>query len=521
MGVSLNWLTRRHELGLTVLAGRSALDREVVWAHSIELADPTPWLSGGELLLTTGLRLPGIPAGQRAYVARLAGAGVAAVAFGTGLSHARVPTALVEAAEEAGLPLLEIPLPTPFVAITKAVMERLAEQSYEGVVHASRIQLRMTRAALRGAAQAVVRELAVSTGTQVLYMDRAGAVRASHPPGWAGPEPVVLAALRVPGAGDRASAAVSTGPQGSVAAQQVRVGPRAHGRLVLVTGRELTAVDHLLLGHAASLIALHEEKPLRLMDEQHHVNGLFLRMLLDGTVSAPTARGHLTEAGFPVRDGISVLVLRGGSPRRALDAAGSDLAERGLPRFGTVRDGFAVLLLPGDGSVQARALTDGAAARLRPRPHAGLSDTHGLDTVPQALREAANAAAAAEARSGHELVRFASLAGQILVTAPETRGLLRELSAVRIAPLADYDREHGTDLIASLRAFLEHHGQWGAAATSLGVHRHTLHSRVDRIRTLLDVDLDSAHVRAELLLALSAWPGENADADGAVRTSRP
>ncbi|MFH8475928.1 PucR family transcriptional regulator ligand-binding domain-containing protein [Streptomyces sp. NPDC018000] len=130
MGVSLTWLTRRRELGLTVLAGRSALDREVVWAHSIELADPTPWLSGGELLLTTGLRLPGTPAGQRAYVARLAGAGVAAVAFGTGLSHAQVPAAVVAAAEEAGLPLLEVPLPTPFVAITKAVMERLAEQSY-------------------------------------------------------------------------------------------------------------------------------------------------------------------------------------------------------------------------------------------------------------------------------------------------------------------------------------------------------------------------------------------------------
>ena len=27
------------------------------WVHSSELLDPTPWLSGGELLLTTGLQL--------------------------------------------------------------------------------------------------------------------------------------------------------------------------------------------------------------------------------------------------------------------------------------------------------------------------------------------------------------------------------------------------------------------------------------------------------------------------------
>jgi purine catabolism regulator len=57
MGVALAWLVRRQDLRLKVLAGRSSLDREVVWAHSIELTDPAPWLNGGELVLTTGLRL--------------------------------------------------------------------------------------------------------------------------------------------------------------------------------------------------------------------------------------------------------------------------------------------------------------------------------------------------------------------------------------------------------------------------------------------------------------------------------
>ncbi|MFI5770323.1 hypothetical protein ACIA74_17545 [Streptomyces sp. NPDC051658] len=38
----LDRLTRRRELRLTVPAGRAAPDREAVWAHSIELAGPTP-----------------------------------------------------------------------------------------------------------------------------------------------------------------------------------------------------------------------------------------------------------------------------------------------------------------------------------------------------------------------------------------------------------------------------------------------------------------------------------------------
>ncbi|WP_455356781.1 PucR family transcriptional regulator [Streptomyces sp. SYSU K217416] len=504
MGVPIRWLVARRELRLTVLAGRDGLDREVDWAHSIELSDPTPWLSGGELLLTTGLRLTGSGADCRRYVRRLADIGVAALGFGTGLSHEQVPPALVEAAEEAGLPLLEVPLPTPFVAITKAVMARLAELQYESVVQASRVQPRMTRAALHGGAQAVVRELAVSTRTSVLLLDDTGAVRAAHPSAAAGPEPGILAELR---SAEQAATTVSSGPHGAVVTHQVRVGPRSHGRLVLVSDREPTPVDHLLLGHAASLLALEAEKPLRLRDEQNRVNSLFLRMVLDGTVPEPAARDHLTEAGFPVHEGIRVLVLRGGSPQRALDAAGQDLAGRGLPRFAAEREGCAALLLPGAGTDTAGAVVAGTAAGLRPRPWAGLSDRHELTAGPAALREAMNAAAAGQARGRPDLVTFESLAGRVLVSTPETRAVLEVLSDTRLRPLAAYDRENGTELLDSLRAFLEHHGQWESASSALGVHRHTLRNRMERIHALLGVDLDSAHVRAELLLALAAWQG--------------
>ncbi|MER6605402.1 PucR family transcriptional regulator [Streptomyces sp. NPDC000927] len=500
MGVPLAWLLRRQELRLKVLAGHDNLDREVEWAHSIELADPVPWLGGGELVLTTGLRLPDSAEARGHYTRRLAKAGVAAVGFGVGLSHARVPDALVEAADETGLPLLEVPLPTPFVAVTKAVMERLAEQQYEGVVQASRIQPRMTRAALHGGAQAVVRELAVSTTTSVLFLDHDGAARASHPPGASAPEPWGLAGACP---ADQAAAAVSTGPDGVVAVQQVRVGPRAHGRLILTARRPLTTVDHLLLGHAASLIALEAEKPLRLRDEQSRVNSMFLRMLLDGTVTATACADHLAESGFPLRDGVRVLALRGGDPRRDLKWAGEELARRGVPLFGAVHEGCAVVLLPGAHTETARALADGAPSRPRSRACAGLSDVHDPGDGPAALREAMNAASAAWARGRPDLVAFESLAGRTLIADPGTRAALQALAEARLGPLAAYDARRGTELVASLRVFLEHNGQWEGAAAVLGVHRHTLRGRLERIRSLLGVDLDAAHVRAELLLALS------------------
>ena len=59
-------------------AGEAGLDHPVRWVHISELVDPTPWLQGGEVLLTTGLQLTDA-ATQRAFVARLAEHGLAGV----------------------------------------------------------------------------------------------------------------------------------------------------------------------------------------------------------------------------------------------------------------------------------------------------------------------------------------------------------------------------------------------------------------------------------------------------------
>ena len=93
------------DLDVTLLAGEAQLDAPVRWVHISELPDPTPWLSGGELLLTTGMALE-TEDDQRAYVQRLADHGLAGLGVGTGFRHERVPDALVEAAARAVVPAL-------------------------------------------------------------------------------------------------------------------------------------------------------------------------------------------------------------------------------------------------------------------------------------------------------------------------------------------------------------------------------------------------------------------------------
>src|SRR6476659_5844255 len=170
-------LTVREVLGdldVRLLAGEDNLDVPVRWVHISELADPTPWLSGGELLLTTGMALDS-PTAQRDFIATLADHGLAGVGLGTGFTHDTVPPALLEAARERGFPLFEVPYELPFIALTEQAFTRLVNEQYALLQRSIAAQERLQRIVLseRGL-DAIVGALAALVGGTALVFDGRG-----------------------------------------------------------------------------------------------------------------------------------------------------------------------------------------------------------------------------------------------------------------------------------------------------------------------------------------------------------
>ncbi|MGC1799928.1 MAG: PucR family transcriptional regulator ligand-binding domain-containing protein, partial [Solirubrobacterales bacterium] len=168
------------ELGLKVLAGGDgAPEQEIRWVHITELLDPTPWLSGGELLLTTGIPLENAEK-QRAFIRRLADAGVAGLGFGTGFDHAKVPKAVLTEAKAAGFPVFEVPYETPFIAITEAAFSRLVNEQYDVLSRGIAVNERLERLVLQGGGlDEVAREIAAAIGGSSVVLDARGEVLAS------------------------------------------------------------------------------------------------------------------------------------------------------------------------------------------------------------------------------------------------------------------------------------------------------------------------------------------------------
>ncbi|QWF79085.1 PucR family transcriptional regulator [Amycolatopsis sp. CA-230715] len=465
------------DLGLPVRAGERALDRPIGWVHATELADPSDFLEGGELLLTIGLAL----ADAESYVARLVAADVAGIGFGVGLGHDRVPSELAEAAAKAGLPLLEVPKRTPFIAITRAVSRAIAADEYASLVRTDKGQQALTRTALgRRGPGAMVRKLASLVDASVLLVDAAGDVHEAAP--------AAAASL-----GDALGPELSRVRRGS---RLLRLGGDevliqalgARGFLVVVAPEPLDAASRHIVTTAASLLSL--------ALEHGREQDAALRPLRAGLV-------ELLVGGQPELAAASIAKLFPGAPEPPWSVCallGSAAARHGAAELlESESDGFHAE----HGGMLVVLAKDPVAAKLTGRVrglHAGTVAGVSVVDVANGVSRAMRAARAAKERSV-PVVDFADEAGSLLDLVGTE--VAQAFADSLLAPLAGR-----ADLVESLRCWLEHHGHWDSAATALGVHRHTLRNRVRKCEELLGRGLDSPGLRADLWLALQVPLGK-------------
>ncbi|WNG89785.1 PucR family transcriptional regulator ligand-binding domain-containing protein [Mycobacterium sp. ITM-2016-00317] len=113
--VSLRQLLAEPDLHVDTLTPACDLDRPIRYVYPTELADPSPYLAGEELILSVGVPVAGQPAEAiQHYVGTLTDRGVAALLIGLGDVLDEIPAVLVDACSERDLPLLIQHAAVPF-----------------------------------------------------------------------------------------------------------------------------------------------------------------------------------------------------------------------------------------------------------------------------------------------------------------------------------------------------------------------------------------------------------------------
>lgn len=522
------------ELGLDALAGERGLDHPVRWVHISELLDPTPWLSGGEVLLSTGMQLRSARR-QREFVARLAGHRLAGLGIGTGFRHKTVPEPLLEVAWERDFPVFEVPYQTPFIAITEAAATKLVNEQYAVLRSAIDAHERLERILLsEEGLDALADALATLTGATVLVSDGRGELRvqrASHGQLEQAELQSISAQVRaralrreprafVPSPlRDRGALALPVTGEGAPRIADAAPARRpAEAWLVAIKeSGPLSDFDRLVLREAVTIVALELLRGRIAGETERRLAGDVLRAAMGGELAGPDLARRLES--FGLRGEVAAIVAartsaNGHAARLpALEGPLSDaLREQSEPALVASVRGLACALIAG---LPEPELLD-LARLMRDRLGAGVRIGVGR-AVPagEARRSFHEARCALEglalgvagrpngsSRPHDGVATYRDLGSfQLLLSLQDEEALTLFCDSI-LGPIESSEGRYGGELMRSLEAFIECNGQWERAARRLYCHRHTLRYRIRRIEALTGRSLASARDRIDFWLAL-------------------
>ncbi|KRA25962.1 polyketide synthase regulator [Microbacterium sp. Root61] len=483
-----------------------ALDRPLRWVHSSDLADPTPFLLEGLVLLTTGtqfLDLPGYVVSEAdgddayvEYVRRLTARGVVGLGFGTEVVRAGIPPELAAACRQERMPLFEVPYRTPFIAVARAHAEAVAAQAYARRSWALAAQRAISLAALRpDGLGATLAELARQLDTWVGLFDSVGALSREHPP--RGVDAEVLAELH-----DEVGAVLRRGAR---AGSSLRIGETPFTLQTLGRGGHLRGVIAIASGDldqegrgvvtaVIAMAGLALEQQQGLSRAHGHLRAGLVQSLLTGD---PTlARRIARDVWGPLPTAPVTIAVTDAAASR-IDAI-TELLEmhaddrRGGLFFGRGDDGLVLVVPSGEEGVLEEVV-----ARFGVR--LGIAEPTGYDGFAPAVRQARVALEG----STEPLARYADLARGGVMAALATEEA-RTLALSTLEPLLQHDDEHGTALRETLQAWLENDTSHEASAQALGVHRHTVRARIALAERVLGRPLGTFAARAEIWAAFQA-----------------
>jgi purine catabolism regulator len=477
-------LLRSPALQLRLIAGESGVSRRVAWAHVSELEDPTPWLFGSEMIMTTGIGIPRGTGRQRAYLERLDDAGVACLALSEQLFVPPLTKAFLDAADERGFAVVEVPLAVPFMAISQEVAAAVQVDTGQRL----NAQLQVF-GAVRWLAAGDLSSREIFARLERLSGYRLYACTTQRGPLLDGvPVPPPDQARLIPGT----PTSPPTVPGGYVLPVS---GPRGTaGYILAVETAGAAPAGVSVVQHIATVAALqlsmqaHEREMLRREGAET------LAEMLRGVLDEAVVTRRLAVHGFPADARLLLAIVRPKDQAADGDGVVDTLADGGFPQLVLRQEEELYVLIPDDRAARDALAATGTVVGASLPFRAGAS-------LGVARREAQWAIARA-VESGRDMVSYGDDRTERWLTS-ETADLQALVDDV-LRAVIDYDDAHGGDLLPTIRTWLEHDRQTDKAAQALHIHPNTLLYRVRRFEQITGRSLASTETLAETWLALRA-----------------
>ena len=504
-----------------LLAGETGLHNMVRWVHILDIPDVVPWVSPGDLVLTSCYQFSVRPETVENLVPRLADKRVAGMILGVGIYLNSVPRQMVADANRRGFPLVKISSKIRFEDLTHQLISKLLYNPQQILRRADQAAAQLTVAV--GSAteiQALCNTIAGVLGKDVTLCIYGGPTVGSAGVGDATQHELDgFFAKAASTASLNADAMAPSSADGRrLMLRPLVAGERLIGQIGVLSGTDFTPLDLLTVSHLAGLISV----KLAVQRERQRVvqssRTDFLRQVL---LSSPgdeidvQARGNL----LGLRDGELYIVVAArptdpadrtelAAAREAVMSALTGLVSDPSSFFVLETEAATVALLP------LRAVAGGVSGVCDALQRAmrtgdvtvGISEPgRSLAEAPARLGQATRAADLAARLYGPGMVRcFSDLRAFDLLDGLAAAHPDIEFAIVPgLRPLLDMDRQHGLNLVETVRTYLRCGGNLERTASKLFLHRNSVRYRIERARGFLGGSLTDPGQWLQLQMALA------------------
>ncbi|WP_457964773.1 PucR family transcriptional regulator ligand-binding domain-containing protein [Arthrobacter sp. D1-29] len=463
-------------------------ETQLRWIHSSEVLDIAPLLGGGELLLTGGQALALATDERRTgYIRELAERGVAALAIETGRELPSIPSSMVAAAENAGLPLIELRKVVPFVGVMEAINSMLVSESAAQLQQADQASHAMAvELAHGGSLDRILAVLAAATASEVVLSSTAGTTLASALPAERGEDPEP--APRDAAARDHANIIHIDVPVRGIPSARLTLDVPADADVNLARIAGTRSVDILAL-------ALLQRMPPGLKEM---AGGALIRAIASGTQNWRLQQ-LAPAAGIPVSAQLVAVVIRSPGSQQ-LRTAVEHLLNRVGRQSASYADNAELLALavlrsdnPKDdrqkivAGLESLAVPEGTVSSVGPIA-SGISFAPWSLTEARLTLELAAGTDSPRAPRGAAVLDSQAFAVERLAVHSLDEAQRRDFVNQQLAAVLDHDAQRNSQLVETLRVWLDSGCNTAQAARELHVERQSMHQRLQRIFSLCGGD---------------------------------
>lgn len=495
--IAFSWLYDQKSLGLVPVHSQQG---SFEYVQVSEMVEPE-FVTAGTLVLTLGLSFENDVAGLKAYASKLAAAGATGIGFGIGVEFDDVPAPLIKGAKAAGLEVFAVPRAVSFQSIVHAVhaeQNRRLQQDYRAL---TRQQDQLNRAAIDGGIAQLLDVLAKDLRADVALADNDG--RVVYQGEGLAKRLIITDLSQLPaGKGPSASSARWRAlDDGDLVCEMTHVlgsqGERYHV-LKLVREQGFSRSELSAITHCMGLADIVLQRPRTLRKARSELNSLALALLL-GIEGGQRTLSQLISNATDAYGRVRPAVLYADDPEAlapALRVVDERLEQQSRALFSVpLDDNTVVVLFRGNRThTNVRSYCSGPTFQ---RIRLAIGEPTLWSKLSMAdidlLRTAAQSAELGRSVAGEDValqwLHNDTVRKLLTARADQTLGALRE-----------YDRINATELARTAEVYARSGFQLSDAADVLGVHRHTLRSRIDRINKVCGIDLSSPATQAELLI---------------------